>query len=314
MAEQKQSAAQVASPREQLRIFVRGAYDLQKLRIQTGNRIAANFRAKLGQKPGESAKDSLEEDAAETLAIIKASYRRVTDGIVGMPKPKTFTGDAVISSYTELVLVAEYMELEAAEARHFRRMESLLGDYAIWTGWLSDVRGIGPAMAGVLISEIDIAKARYPSSIWRYAGLDVAADGRGRSRRKEHLRTVQYRGADGEQHERAGITYNPFLKAKLMGVLAPSLLRCGSPYRQHYDEYKHRMESHAVYGVQNDAAEGAEVRTSKGRRHMMAMRYMVKRFLVDLYTRWREMEGLPVEPPWHVAKGGHVHHRVEAAA
>lgn len=33
-----------------LRTLVRGAYDIQKLRIQSGNRIVGNFKAKLGHK------------------------------------------------------------------------------------------------------------------------------------------------------------------------------------------------------------------------------------------------------------------------
>jgi len=72
-------------------------------------------------------------------------------------------------------------------------------------------------MAGVLISEIDIHKSRYPSSLWRYAGLDVAEDGKGRSRHKEHLVPIEYVDKDGNPAVRQGITYNPFLKTKLMG-------------------------------------------------------------------------------------------------
>jgi len=29
-------------------------------------------------------------------------------------------------------------------------------------------------------------------------------------------------------------------------------------------------------------------------RHNMANRYMIKRFIVDLYVEWRKLEGLPV--------------------
>jgi len=33
---------------------------------------------------------------------------------------------------------------------------------------------------------------------------------------------------------------------------------------------------------------------------MRARRYMVKRFLVDLYVKWRELERLPVSKPYIV--------------
>ena len=42
---------------QELRSTVNGAYQIQKLRIQTGNRIVANFKIELGQKPGTSEED-----------------------------------------------------------------------------------------------------------------------------------------------------------------------------------------------------------------------------------------------------------------
>jgi len=39
----------------------------------------------------------------------------------------------------------------------------------------------------------------------------------------------------------------------------------------------------------------------------MAIRFMVKRFLVDLYFAWRTLDGLPVEPEYQESKLGHKH-------
>jgi hypothetical protein len=36
-----------------IKTMVRGAYDIQQLRIQMGNRIVMNFKAKLGQEPSQ---------------------------------------------------------------------------------------------------------------------------------------------------------------------------------------------------------------------------------------------------------------------
>ena len=41
----------VDKPMSSIRMMVRGTYDLQKLRIQMGNRIVGNFKSKLGQQP-----------------------------------------------------------------------------------------------------------------------------------------------------------------------------------------------------------------------------------------------------------------------
>lgn len=298
------------SERAQLKTLVRGAYDVQKLRIMMGNRIVANFKAKLGQGPGEKESATLDEEGKAILADLRERYRKLTDGVKTFPVPKSFKGDEVISTYTELCLLAQYVSLEKDEAQHFRRMGKVLREYPIFNEFLDGVKGIGPAMAGVIVSEIDIHKARYASSLWKYAGLDVAPDGAGRSRRKEHLVDCEYIDKDGKPATRVGITFNPFLKTKLLGVLGASFLKARSPYRELYDNYKTRMENHERYGVHRDKEkdEKGHVVTSKGRRHNMAIRYMVKMFLIDLYKAWRELERLPVHDPYAQAKLGREPH------
>lgn len=278
--------------KSELRTMVRSAYDLQKLRISMGNRIAANFRAKLGQEPGEKLEDS---EALKILADIKQRFGRLTHGLVHLPGPSKFTGDEIITSWTELALIAQWTDLEKQEKQHFRRLVNVLQDFPVYTKVLEPIAGVGPAMAGVLIGEIDIEKARYPSSLWKYAGLDVGDDGAGRSRRAEHLVDREYTAADGEVKTRKSITFNAFLKTKLIGVLATSLLRCGNKhYGGIYADYKHRLESKWPD-------------TSKGHRHNAALRYMVKMFLVDLHVAWRELERLPVTTPYSEGKLGIVH-------
>jgi len=285
--------------RRELRILMRGAYDVQKVRIETGNRVVANFKAELGQQPG-TPEQGLSKEAKELLEVLRLSWQRITDGIAGpdatIKKPGLFQGDQVISTFTEYCLVANYLELVTAENQHFNRLEAMLPSFAIYRDYLKDVKGVGRAMAAVLISEFDITRAEYPSTMWAYAGLDVAGDGRGRSRRKEHLIKRVYTAKDGTEKERDSITFNPLLKTKLMGVLGPSFLRSGSPVRKYYDDYKHRLEHRPDLKDER-----------KGRIHMMAVRYMVKQFLRDLYVEWRVMEGLPVAPTYAEAKLGIEH-------
>ncbi len=151
-------------------------------------------------------------------------------------------------------------------------------------------------MSAVLISEIAIASAEYPSSIWKYAGLDVCADGRGRSRRKEHLIKREYINKGGVVAERDSITFNPWLKTKLR-VLAECLIKANNPeYRTIYDNYKHRLQTMPQHAEK-----------TPGHRHAMSLRYMLKWFLRDLYNAWRPLEGLPVAPTYLEAKGGKQH-------
>ena len=376
-----------------IRPVVRGSYDVQKLRIEMGNRIVGNFKSRLGQLPGVSEEDSLDADAKEVLDKLRASYKLIGSAVAAFKKtkgePKPFQGDELISNETELVLVEQYLDLEDQEKRAFTRLGKLLEKIPIYTEYLSKVRGIGPAMAAVLISEIDIAKAKYPSSLWAYTGLDVATtwvlqstslravnltkpdpslsipvmldhlerdeqpsapgaveisrhwdreppakapefeaeatdqsatvtyeiDGfriaaeyrqfhtGGRSRKAKHLVDREYINKAGEKAVRKSITFNPWAKTKILGVLVPSFLRAGNEkYRKIYDDYKFRLENHAKYNT-----------VSKGHRHNMAIRYVAKQFLVELHTEWRRLEGLPVSVPYAEAKLGLKHGQRDAA-
>ena len=86
------------------------------------------------------------------------------------------------------------------------------------------------------------------------------------------------------------------MKTKLVGVLGTSFLRSASEYREYYDNYKNRIENHEAHKDK-----------TKGHRHNMAIRYMVKRFLVDLHMKWRALEGLPVSEEYAEAKLGMKH-------
>ena len=283
---------------ETIRPLVRGFYDLQKLRIHTGNRLCAQFRAKLGLQSSE--KEEEDEKAEEVLDIIRASYKKLTDGVKKeLPNMKSFVGDEVISDYTELCLVSQYIDLESRESTHLRRIENIVQEHPLWDAFFANVRGCGPTMAGVILCEIDITRATYPSSLWQYSGFGVEADGRGTSRRKEHMHRISYTDKDGKPAERDGIRYNPWLKTKLY-VLGTCFVKAGGLYRSYYDNYKNRLENSPKW-----------VEASKGHRHNAAMRYMIKRFLVDLYKAWRPLEGLPVAPEYGEGKLGIIHGQVK---
>lgn len=279
---------------KEIRAVVRGAYDIQDLRMRTGLRLVSTFKAKLGQAPSEK-EDEMTPEGQEILRNIRDNYRTVTQGLMNKRIAKSsFVGEGLIDSFSEYILVSNYMTLEEAEEKAFKHLSTLLKDVPIYKHFLKDVRGIGPAMAGVIISEIDISRAKYASSLTRLAGIDVAEDGKGRSRKAEHLVDVEYTKANGEKATKKSITFNPFLKTKLVGVLGTSFIRCGEgKYRTLYVNYKNRLDNHVHHREK-----------SKMHKHRMAVRYMLRIFLQDLYAAWRPLEGLEVFPPYQVAKLG----------
>jgi hypothetical protein len=284
-----------------IRTYVRSTYDIQKLRIATGNRIVSNFRVKLGIAP--SKKEDDEKEAKKLLDALREQYKLLASAIMEHPRAK-FQARGQITSYAEFALLSHYEELLKQEESQFRALGKVLAEVPIYNSFLSEVRGIGPAMAGVIVSEFDPHAAQYPSSFWKYAGLDVAQDGKGRSRRAEHLVDREYTTKEGKTDTRKSITFNPWLKTKLLGVLGPSFLRANNlKYRKVYDDYRHRLENRP------DMAQATPAIV-----HNRALRYMVKMFLIDLHREWRAIEGLPPTAPYHVAKLGMRDHNDEQKA
>lgn len=138
---------------------------------------------------------------------------------------------------------------------------------------------------GATIVDYDIVdlKDKIPADLGRFVG-----------RTNHHLVDREYVASNGEVKTKKSLSYNKFLKSKLMGVLANGFIKCpGSKYEQIYRGYRARLD--------NMPAHYNKVPNHK---HMMALRYTVKMFLQDLWVEWRLQEGLPVSEPYAVAKLG----------
>ncbi len=286
----------------EIRISVRTFYDMQKLRIQNGNRIVAAFRHKLGLDSSDCEENN--PKAKKALDEIRQEYKRITDGVKRITK--NFKSDSeLITSYGEINLIQAYEKQLEAEALHEKIILLELEKYPIWTNFLKDLRGTGPLMSGVIVSEIDITKANTPSALHAYAGLDVLtwfeckkkfqpnapeklrkrhpdgyktngpavtgwdkdwfmlSDlegnqlglyglpapntkglGEGRCKKPHHLVPKTYVSRKtGEIVETTGITFNPFLKTKMVGVLGDVLIKLNPDYKGIYDRYKEYIKN-----------------------------------------------------------------------
>ena len=104
-----------------LKAAVNGFYSMQKTRIRVGNNIVANLKIKNSQEPSQS-EDTLDADAKLLLANLRVSYKKITDGVASMT-PRRFKQDGLISEYSELYLVQQYVDLYAAVQSAFRQIE-----------------------------------------------------------------------------------------------------------------------------------------------------------------------------------------------
>lgn len=284
-----------------LRTAVISLYAMQKLRIQQGNRICAAFRYKLGLEPGEAEAEN--EEAEDLLQELRREYRRLTDGVKRVTRATKIAESPLITSHSELVLIEAYERQIEAEHAHEKIISNIINAEPIYTDYLANIRGCGVLMSGVILAYVDITKCNSVSALMKYAGLDVLPGengGEGRCRKAHHLEDKEYTNRDGEVVQTRGITFQPFLKTKLIGVLGTSFLRSGGHYKDIYDSYKHRLENHPAHQEK-----------TKLHRHRMALRYMIKLFLEDLWRRWRALEGLPVRPSYYEEKLGKTHHTKE---
>lgn len=236
----------------------------------------------------------IERESLKILVRAHFDYqdeRIAMDGRLGAKKDGTLK--AKTPERDELLLAALWKrreEIYAFELETEKDIARIVHKLPLWKAFFLGVKGCGPMIAAVCVTEFDIRKAPYVSNLWSFAGL---APGKDRKKKGEKC------------------PYNQFLRAKLCGVLGSGFLKANSPYRQIYDDTKHRLES-MQWGTPSKNPTDKD-RPCAGHQHKAATRRMVKEFLKDLYVAWRTLEGLPVAAPYQEAYLGHVHDQVYSA-
>ena len=109
------------------------------------------------------------------LSQLRAEYSLITDGIKRVTKNTRPSGE-LITTVAEMQLIESYERLVESENVHEKIIAWELDKEPLWTEWMADVRGLGPKMAGVILTEIDITKCDSISALWKYCGLDVVVD------------------------------------------------------------------------------------------------------------------------------------------
>lgn len=258
------------------------------------------------------------EDTQEKRHYIKAltkslydfqNYRIRTAGRLNLKADKTAQKDNGTKAYLTLRAIESLQEcfsyIEKVETMFSRKLTQAIKEMPEWTGFLADIRGLGPLMAAVLISEIDIEKATTVSKIWQFAGLN---SGSVKGKKIKNGSAVETNDLiRGDKPARGYILpYNKFLKTKLMGVLSICLIRTNSPYRKYYDGYKSRLENSEQVITGKDCK---WCETSALHRDVAARRYMIKMFLKDYYIAVRSIYGMEIRNCYQEEYLGHIHKR-----
>lgn len=187
-------------------------------------------------------------------------------------------------------------KLEDVEAYLQNQFASVIEEEDIWHAFFVNVKGIGHTLALGLVSQIDISKAKYPSSLWKYAGYgDIDKEKNEAKRRKV-----------GES-----FPHNAFLKMTCWKV-GQSFIKqkaSGSFYRRMYDEFKvaEKQKHPEIVKIQTGVTKVGKPKYkqlyTKGHIHNRAIRKTIKLFLSHLWVQWRQLEDLEVVQPYGVGKG-----------
>jgi hypothetical protein len=218
------------------------------------------------------------------------------------------------SSSEQYKLTCEWFEkLEALEKQIDAQIAEVIRNFPIYEH-VTAVKGIGPSMAAQLAAFIDVAKAPYPSSLWKYAGLglgdywadqsgNIVAPKRGRKWDSDKEEPVWVEAEPRPGWELVRVTdrliagwlapYNKRLKTTCLGKVGSQLMRAGGDYRDEYDLARDH------YAANRD--------WSKGHCHYAAVRKMVKLFLSHYWERARELRGLEVATSYAEGQLDHKH-------
>ena len=258
----------IVATKDELRAVTKSLYDLQDLRIKIDGRITR-----------------------------KADGTQMDDN--GTEASMTVEAPGMLRSFAD--------DIRELEHKYELMQANIVKGLPEWEEFLKGVRGCGPKMAAVLITEIDPVKAEYPSKIWQYAGLNP---GMVQGKKREGDNIIPTGELIKGDKLTAGFVspYNKYLKTKLVGVLADCIIKAKDPkYTKFYYDYKNRLE-------QSDRTVNGKDKTwseeSKGHRDMAAKRYMIKMFLVDYWKVIRKIHNLPIREPALYSEEylGKVHH------
>lgn len=295
-----------------MRAAVSNFYDMQKTRISMGNRIVQMLNRQFGQKPSLSQEDSMDEETNKFLEEIRKEGKLISEeytkefmksheknGDTITWKPDSRFGKWINANKDELGInyirsASDYKLIEIYESSYNNEIsmqeiiQNELKGIPIYEEFLKDEKGVGPLMAAVIIAYFDIYKAKYVSSFIAYAGLDAVYNkekGKYTANGKWNKQEQYYVTREGNIDTKLGITYNAFLKTKLLGILGGSFLKSMSRWSVCFYEYRNRKLNDPRYKD-----------TSEGQIKFMANRYMIRMFLKELFIKWKEIEGIYYPP------------------
>ena len=312
----------------------------------------------MGKKKGEGTKTAMvDEDQAQKRMDANATRTAMEDRMglrwkvrmfydlqrlrlqAGGRTKKQATGVEIDLHPRDLeILENRSKELRLAERHALADVEAHLNTMSFYKSVLSDktrYKGIGPTMAGVILSEFDIERQGTVSKMWAFAGLRPMPARRCKAchtvvevKTKEtdlgQLAVFVHVGA----RKKFGADEKPETKVKCPEYITEALTyesgKAQRPTPGQKLPYNAFLRTKLV-GVLADVLiklgspwtrhyhdyKGRKAAAKWGRsdahRHVAAKRYMIKQLLLDIWREWRTHLNLSVRPPYAEEYLGHKH-------
>jgi hypothetical protein len=191
-----------------------------------------------------------------------------------------------------------------------------IADHPLWTEWLQYVYGIGPCLAGGLLSWVDIRRCDHVSQLWKYAGQAVKTEKwtcracgneiphhpslRDDVKCPKCANSMQPIGAADRRVKGEKTGYNPRLKTHCFKI-AESFVKqnaAKSGYRRLYDQFRAKVDSEPCNKVHLDEKTKKPIPCFDAHKFAKAKRLVIKVFLAHCYLKWRGIVGLPTSDPY----------------
>lgn len=189
-----------------------------------------------------------------------------------------------------------------------RNIKNALHSYAetsVGGQWALSQHGIGPVITAGLLAHVDIAKAKSPSAIWRFAGLDPTTKWGKKEKRPWNARLKVICWHIGECFKRTSGSEKSFYgriyqQRKALEVERNEAGQFAEQAKAALEEKKYRKETTARACYEQG-------KLPPGRLDLRATRYATKLFLSHYWLVLFEATYSKRAPePWIIQHGGHV--------
>lgn len=284
---------------------------MQRLRIGMQLNILAKFRDELIERKPESRWNK------EVLAALKAQKKlpakkqktlmKIKNVVMQDALKEAIRGGNVIGELAEPTRNALdiFSDSIALEKKIVGFLEKSASEWCSAWPWIIGQRGLGPRLSGMLVGTIDITRCPTASSLWRYCGLAVVDGKAERAHRWQTLQAANPSWTEEECKLAAKLHYNKRTKKTCYLISRAFIMAKHKTYEPIYREAKEfytRVHPEWILRPSKRKLKGkiVMVKIKGGDLHvdLAARRKMVKVFLVHLWLKWREAEGLPTRGPY----------------